>query len=100
MDEIKEITIDQAEEPKKDLNPLKYVTITVKEYRKLISKIARYEVEREMAEKVAKESEYAEKYREWWHKEQNETAKLKEALEDAKSQLRELLGVEELKEEE
>ena len=94
--EMKEIVMEPEEKP---VNPFDYVTITVKEYRKLISKIERLKAEREAAGGLAKEREYAEQYRIWWHKEQDEAAKLREALDDAKSQLKELLGVEDVNDE-
>ncbi len=100
MDEIREITIDQAEEPKKDLTQFDYVTIPVKEYRKLIRKVEQLKAELVTNDKVAKETHYAESFRKKMNEFEDENEKLREALEDAKSQLRELLGVEELKEEE
>ena len=107
-DEIKEIIATEPnwlgkdetkKKKKKEHNPMDYVMIPVKEYRKLIRKIEHLKAEREAAEELAKEKEYTEQYRIWWHKEQDEAAKLREALEDAKSQLKELLGVEEASDE-
>lgn len=100
MDEIREITIDQAEEPKKDLNPFDYVTIPLKEYTKMVRKIEKFKMREKAGEEIANALNDVEQYRRWWSRDEDEIKKLKEALEEAKSQLRELLGVEELKEEE
>lgn len=98
--EIKEIfAAEPKKAKKKELNHLDYVTITVKEYRKLISKIERVKAQKMALEDIAKVNEKAEEYRRWWREEEHENKKLKEALEEAKSQLKELLGVEDASDE-
>ena len=101
MDEIREIKVEE----KKDtgINPLDYVTIPVKEYRKMIRKIERMKAEVTIAQKTAEGARELEQYRRWWHEEQGNVDKLKmelsEArvnLDEAKAQIQELLGLKEL----
>ena len=94
--EMKEIVMEPEDKP---VNTFDHVTITAKEYRKLISKIERYKVEREFAEQIESIKTDAENYRRWWCRCEDENKKLKEALEDAKRQLKELLGVEDASDE-
>lgn len=96
--EMHEIVLDDAKN-EKPVNPYEYVTITVKEYRKMIRKIERIKADKKALEEIAKVKEKAEDYRRWWREEEHENKKLKEALEDAKSQLKELLGVEDASDE-
>lgn len=77
----------------KEINPLDYVTITVKEYRKLLRKIERMKIEKEAMEEVNKAKKEAEDYRRWWHEEEAKVTQLKESLEDAKNQIKDLLGI-------
>ena len=99
-DEIREITIDQANEPEKKLNPFDYVTIPMAQYTKMVRKIERIKVQKKADAEIAKVKEKAGEYRRWWREEEKEKENLKEALEDAKKQIKELLGVEEIEEEE
>jgi len=95
-EELREVK--QAAEPKQELNPFEYVTIPLKDYAKMIRKIEKIKVQKKAEAEIAKVKEEVEQYRRWWHQEQNESKNLKEALEDAKKQLKELLGVEEVEE--
>lgn len=80
-----------------------YVTIPVKEYKKLIRKIERMKAEVTIAQKTAEVTRELEQYRRWWHEEQcnvdNLKMELTEArvnLDEAKAQIQELLGLKEL----
>ena len=78
-----------------EVNPFDYVTITVKEYRKLLRKVERMKIEKEAMEEVYKAKKDAEDYRRWWHEEEAKVTQLKESLEDAKKQIKDLLGIDE-----
>lgn len=85
----------EEEKRVEEINPLDYVTITVKEYRKLLRKIERMKIEKEAMEEVNKAKKESADYRRWWHEEEAKVTQLKESLEDAKNQIKELLGIEE-----
>lgn len=80
-----------------------YVSIPVKEYKKLIRKIERMKAEVTIAQKTAEVTRELEQYRRWWHEEQKNTekltaevAELRTNLDEAKAQIQELLGLKEL----
>lgn len=90
------------EKEEKTINPLDYVTIPVKEYRKLIKKIERIKAENEALKQVAEIKEKTADYRRWWHEEQNKAEKYKKDLDEAyeviagyKETLKNELGIEE-----
>ena len=76
------------------INPLDYVTIPVKDYRKLSKKVECLMATLKAADTVRKLEESREQYRIWWHEEKSNTEQAQKALQDAKQQIRELLGVE------
>lgn len=99
-DDIREIKVEE----KKDtgINPLDYVTIPVKEYKKLIRKIEHMKAEVTIAQKTAEVTRELEQYRRWWHEAQSNVDKLKMELtevrvnlDEAKEQIQELLGLQE-----
>lgn len=85
----------EEEKRVEEINPLDYVTIPVKEYRKLIKKIERMKAENAALVKIGEAKEKAEDYRRWWHEEQKKSENLEKLLADAKAQIKELLGIEE-----
>ncbi len=85
----------EEEKRVEEINPLDYVTIPVKEYRKLIKKIERMKAENAALVKIGEVKEKAEDYRRWWHEEKEKTENLEKLLADAKAQIKELLGIEE-----
>lgn len=84
-EEIKEIQIENKKDKTQEvINPLDYVTIPVKEYRKLIKK----------AEKLKRERNEQRHMRYKYYAEVNE---LKEIIEAYKNDLRKMVGLDELK---
>ena len=92
--EMKEILVNDQEQEKKQVNPFDYVTITVKEYRKMVRKIERVKAEKDALVEIGEYKEKAEQYRRWWQEEQKKASKLEEALNEAKDQIKGLLGIE------
>ena len=80
-DDIREIKVEE----KKDtvINPLDYVTIPIKEYRKLIRKVERAKADNE-------------KHLDQLWKVKLENNELRKNLDEAKAQIQELLGLKEL----
>lgn len=86
----------------KEFDPFGYVTIPVKEYRKLIKKIERVKAEKEALKQVAEIKEKTADYRRWWQEEQDKAEKYKKDLDEAyeviagyKQTMREELGIDE-----
>ena len=77
-DEIREV-----KEEKPEINPFSYVTIPVKEYKKLIKKVDKYK-------SIAQEWESR------YYQKDAELRETKGILEEAKSDLRKLIGIQEL----
>ena len=66
------------------INPLDYVTIPLKEYRKLIRKVERAKAELAAKEEIAKITEKAEDYRRWWKEEEKKAEELELKLAEYK----------------
>lgn len=107
-EEIREVLAEnEAKRNKKqkpEINPLEYVTIPIKEYRKMLKKIERMKAELVESERVIALIKENEQHTRWWHEEQAETEKLKAEvtelrtnLDEAKAQIAELIGLGELK---
>jgi len=80
-DEIREVKEEKEEKPV--INPFSYVTIPVSEYKKLIKKVEKYKHE----------------FRKWelkYYDRGEELRETKKVLEEAKSDLRKALGIQEL----
>lgn len=99
-EEIREMT----PEPKPDINPLEYVTIPIREYRKLIKKVEQLKAMLVESEKVTKLTEDRDKYERWWNDERKQSEDLAEQLTEAhrlikqyKADYEKLLGIDELK---
>lgn len=82
MEEVMEEVMEEQEQ-KKDFCPFDYVTIPLKEYRRLLKRVAKF--------KVKAEKEHCEMMNYW--RQANEA---KENLEEAKAQIRKLMGLEEV----
>lgn len=110
MEEYKEIMPEQeqdqgpAQETQQAINPLDYVTIPIKEYRKMIKKIERMKAKLTEFEQVAAITKKADQYYQWWSDERAKTKDLEEQLAEAqritneyKADYEKLLGIDELK---
>ena len=103
MEDQKEL-FEQEQAEQTSINPLDYVTIPVKEYRKLIRKIEQIKADKKIAEVTAELTEKAEDYRKWWRDEEKKADKLaadveelRANLDQAKAQIQELLNIKEAK---
>ena len=76
---------------KKSFNPFKYVSIPIKEYKKLIraEERIRMKVEAECNAKIAEIASDRDIYEKWYREK-------RDALEEAKAQIAEMLGLQEL----
>ena len=104
MDEIREITETQEEAKKEkgeELNPFAYVTIPVKEYKKLIIKAVKKDLKRKYKAMYEAEINAAqadrETYRKWYYEEKEAAQELRANLDAAKAHIAELVGVTEVK---
>ena len=103
MNEVLEQEQEQKEQAT-SINPLDYVTIPVKEYRKLIRKIEQVKADKKVAEVTAELTNKTEDYRRWWRDEekkadnlQAQVNELRTNLDLAKAQIQELLNIKEAK---
>jgi len=75
------------DENKKEFNPFDYVTIPVKEYKKLIQKTARKEIKKELEKKYSEEmaevKRWSQNYHRWWQEEEAKRKALEKKLKDA-----------------
>lgn len=101
MIELSEVKSAVTEDSKPEIHPLEYnpfdfVTIKTSEYRKLIRKIEKMKAENKALTEIAAIQEKAEDYRRWWQSEEREKNELRKSLDEAKKQIQELLGLQEL----
>lgn len=100
-EEMKEVFAEPVKDKGDKIDPFSYVTITVKEYKKLITKTVKKDTKRKFKAKYEaqlKEAEdNAEQYRRWWHEEQAANSELRKNLDAAKAQIKELLDIKEVK---
>lgn len=104
-EEIREVLEENEAKRKQkpELNPLEYVTIPIKEYRKMIRKIERMKVQLVDSERVITLTKENEQYNRWWREEgakaskfEAEITELRTNLDKAKAQIAEMLGIKEL----
>lgn len=101
-EEIREVLAEneakrnKPEQAEQTINPLNYVTIPIKEYRKLIKKVERVKAQNKQLKELAEVQKKADDYRRWWKEEEQEKDELRKNLDEAKAQIAELLGVSEL----
>ena len=74
----------QEKKSKKEINPLDYVTISLKDYRKLIKKIERAKMQNRQLKELAVIQNDARNYRSWWKEEEAKREGLEEQLAQAK----------------
>lgn len=109
-EEIREVLAENEAKRNKEqkteqvINPLDYVTISVKQYTKMIRKIERLKAELMDSERAIELTKENEQYRRWWREEQKKTekltaevAELRTNLDEAKAQIAEMVGLGELK---
>lgn len=101
-EEIREVLAENEAKRNKEqkteqvINPLDYVTIPIKEYRKLIKKVERVKMQNKQLKELAEVQKKADDYRRWWKEEEQEKDELRKNLDEAKAQIAELLGLQEL----
>ena len=88
-EEIKEVLAEneakrKPEQAEQTINPLDYVTIPIKEYRKLIKKVERVKAQNKQLKELADLQKDAENYRRWWREEEAKSADLAKQLEESK----------------
>lgn len=74
----------QEKKSKKEINPLDYVTIPIKEYRKLIKKVERVKAQNRQLKELADIQKDAANYRRWWKEEEAKSAELAKQIEESK----------------
>lgn len=82
--EMKEYTVDKKEEL--------YITISLKEYRKLVKQVTKFKTRNIQLEDIIKDQEQtsSETYRRWWREECDKTKQLEVDLESAKALISQL----------
>ena len=89
-EEIREVLAEneakrnKPEQAEQTINPLDYVTIPIKEYRKLIKKVERVKVQNRQLKELADLQKDAGNYRSWWKQEEAKRESLEEQLAQAK----------------
>ena len=84
-EEMREITVDKGSDEV-------MVVVPLKEYRKLVKKVAKLSVKKANLEDIIKDQEQtsSETYRRWWREECDKTKKLEASLEEAKALISQL----------
>ena len=88
--EIREVLAENEAKRNKEqkseqvINPLDYVTIPIKEYRKLIKKVERIKAQNRQLKELADVQKDAGNYRSWWKEEESKRKGLEEQLAEAK----------------
>lgn len=88
-EEIREVLAEneakrKPEQAEQTLNPLDYVTIPIKEYRKLIKKVERVKAQNRQLKELADAQKEVGNYRSWWKEEETKRRFLEEKLAQAK----------------
>lgn len=85
-EEIREVLAEneakrnKPEQAEQIINPLDYVTIPIKEYRKLIKKVERVKVQNRQLKELADLKKDAANYRRWWKEEETNRISLEEQI--------------------
>ena len=95
MIELSEVKNEEVKE-QKEFSPFDYVTIPVKEYRKMIRKIEKLKAQLMESERVIKLTEESKNHYAWYKEEKSKAEELRTNLDDAKAQISKMLGVNEL----
>ena len=85
--------VENKEAQEQKINPFEYVTITLTEYRELVSAVAKRKARKEFKKKLAEVEEDRDFYKRWYREEQEKTKVLRKNLDDAKIMIAEKLGV-------
>ena len=88
MDENKVV-----EQEKAVINPLDYVTIPITEYRELVEAVARKKLKKEFKQKVKEIEDKKDMYYRWYHEEREKREQLEEVWNNAKSLIKQNLGI-------
>lgn len=75
------------------VNPFEYVTITLDEYRELVTAAAKKKAKKEFKKQLAEIESSRDTYRKWYREEQAKSEQLRKYLDDAKALIREKLGI-------
>ena len=70
----------KPEQAEQTINPLDYVTIPIKEYRKLIKKVERVKAQNRQLKELADLQKDAGNYRRWWKEEEAKRVSLEKQL--------------------
>lgn len=84
-EEIREVLAEneakcKPEQAEQTINPLDYVTIPIKEYRKLIKKVERVKAQNRQLKELANVQKDAANYRSWWKEEEAKRISLEKQL--------------------
>ncbi len=90
---MEEMMKEQEEKKDVTINPLDYVTIPVKEYKKLIRQTAKKSIKKKYKQGLAEMDEKIAQYRGWWREEEKKAKELRANIDDAKAMIAEKLGV-------
>ena len=76
----------KPEQAEQTINPLDYVTIPIKEYRKLIKKVERIKAQNRQLKELADARKDAGNYRLWWKEEEAKRESLERQIAQAKEE--------------
>ena len=90
-EEIREVLAEneakrKPEQAEQTINPLDYVTIPIKEYRKLIKKVERVKAQNRQLKELADLQKDAANYRHWWKEEEAKRVSLEKQIAQAKEE--------------
>lgn len=80
-------------EQEKTINPLDYVTIPITEYKELVEAVARKKLKKEFKQKVKEIEDRRDMYYRWYQQEKKEKEQLQEVWNNAKSLIKQNLGI-------
>ena len=81
-----EAKCNKPEQAEQTINPLDYVTIPIKEYRKLIKKVERIKAQNRQLKELADARKDAGNYRLWWKEEEAKRESLERQIAQAKEE--------------
>lgn len=80
-------------EQEKTINPLDYVTIPIAEYRELVEATAKKRLKKKFKQKVKEIEDRRDMYYRWYQQEKKEKEQLQEVWNNAKSLIKQNLGI-------
>ena len=78
---------NKPEQAEQTINPLDYVTIPIKEYRKLIKKVEKVKAQNRQLKELADLQKDAANYRHWWKEEEAKRISLEKQIAQDKEEL-------------